>query len=131
MVVVAIVALSMWARFQVEARRSRFRQLIQRYYEKRMAASAFAYSGPGGAVMERLMKADEVRRAEASAYYTALIHTYERAARYPWLPVAPDPPSPHREGFFGIGARGCCGDAVVSYWNSSHASGFQEGFGNA
>src|SRR4051812_34788192 len=26
--------------------------------------------------------------------YGALRHKYERAARYPWLPVAPDPPPP-------------------------------------
>ncbi len=94
MVVVAIVALSMWARFQVEARRNHFSQLVRSFFEKRVAASAFAYSGPGGAVMERLAKADGERRAEASAYYTGLIQKYERATRYPWLPVAPDPPKP-------------------------------------
>jgi hypothetical protein len=27
-------------------------------------------------------------------YYAALRIKYERAARYPWLPVAPDPPEP-------------------------------------
>jgi hypothetical protein len=59
-----------------------------------MVASAFAYSGPGGAIMEERLKADEVRRAQASAYYIDLIQKYERAARYPWLPVAPDPPEP-------------------------------------
>jgi len=94
MVVVAIVALSIWATFQIDARRTHFSHLVQGYYERRLAASAFAYSGPGGAVMERLMKAEEARRAEASAYYTGLIQKYERAARYPWLPVAPDAPNP-------------------------------------
>jgi hypothetical protein len=94
MVVVAIVALGIWTEFQIEARRTRFTQLVRLYYEERYAASAFAYSGPGGAVMERLMKADEARRAKASAYYTALIQKYKRAVRYPWLPVAADPPKP-------------------------------------
>jgi hypothetical protein len=28
------------------------------------------------------------------AYHAALTAKYERAARYPWLPVAPDPPEP-------------------------------------
>ena len=28
------------------------------------------------------------------AWYTGIIQKYERAARYPWLPVEPDPPEP-------------------------------------
>jgi hypothetical protein len=32
-------------------------------------------------------------KAEAS-YYARLRAKYERAARYPWLPVEPDPPEP-------------------------------------
>lgn len=28
------------------------------------------------------------------AYHTSLRQKYERAARYPWLPVEPDPPEP-------------------------------------
>ena len=96
MVVVAIVALSMWAKFQVEARRTYFSQVVRQYYEKGMVASAFAYSDPGGATMEERMKADAVRRAKASAYYSELIQKYEHAARCPWLPVAPDPPEPKK-----------------------------------
>ena len=42
------------------------------------------------------MKADAVRRAEVSAYYSDLIQKYERAARCPWLPVTPDPPKPKK-----------------------------------
>jgi hypothetical protein len=29
-----------------------------------------------------------------AAYHWALAEKYSRAARYPWLPVAPDPPEP-------------------------------------
>lgn len=29
-----------------------------------------------------------------AAYHDSLRGKYERAARYPWLPVAPDPPEP-------------------------------------
>jgi hypothetical protein len=94
MVVVAVVALSIWAKLQLDARSTYFRQLVARYYDKRYAAAAFGYSGPGGAIMEARLKADEVRRAKASAYYSNLIQKYERAARYPWLPVASDPPKP-------------------------------------
>jgi hypothetical protein len=32
--------------------------------------------------------------AARSAYHAALRDKYERAARYPWLPLAPDPPPP-------------------------------------
>ena len=28
------------------------------------------------------------------AYYAAMTHKYQYAARYPWLPVEPDPPEP-------------------------------------
>ncbi len=94
MVVVAIVALSMWVKFQIDARRAYFSQLVRQHYDKRFAASAWSYSGPGGAIMEERIKADAVRRAKASAYYSALIQKYEHAVRYPWLPVARDPPEP-------------------------------------
>ena len=33
-------------------------------------------------------------RIEAAAYHQRMKAKYERAARYPWLPVAPDPPEP-------------------------------------
>lgn len=94
MVVVVIVAVSIWAKFRVDSRRTHFIQLVRHYHEKRFAASAFSYSGPGRAIMEERMKADESRRVNASAYYSDLIRKYERAARYPWLPVASDPPKP-------------------------------------
>ena len=28
------------------------------------------------------------------AYHTAMVRKYRHAARYPWLPVEPDPPNP-------------------------------------
>jgi hypothetical protein len=34
------------------------------------------------------------RNRENAAWHGALKRKYERAARYPWLPVAPDPPEP-------------------------------------
>ncbi len=37
------------------------------------------------------MFASEQRRAD---YHGAMRRKYERAARYPWLPVEPDPPEP-------------------------------------
>jgi hypothetical protein len=32
--------------------------------------------------------------SHAADYYAALARKHERAARYPWLPVEPDPPMP-------------------------------------
>ena len=90
MVVVAIIACSIWAWIQVEARRTHFRQLVGQYNDKRGVALSFSYSGPAGAVMEERLRVDAIRRAKASAYYSELIQKYERAARYPWLPVAAD-----------------------------------------
>ena len=49
---------------------------------RRMRASAEAGRGP---------RAENVKRVET---YAALARKYERAARYPWLPVDPDPPEP-------------------------------------
>lgn len=34
------------------------------------------------------------RFSRKAAYYSTLEAHYRRAARYPWLPVAPDPPAP-------------------------------------
>jgi hypothetical protein len=37
---------------------------------------------------------DLVRLPKKIAYHAAMAHKYEHAARYPWLPVEPDPPEP-------------------------------------
>jgi hypothetical protein len=38
---------------------------------------------------------DAERYSRLLLYYRQLIAKYEWAARYPWLPVAPDPPEPN------------------------------------
>ena len=45
------------------------------------------------------VRLDESRRNLARwtnriAYYAGMAHKYQHAARYPWLPVEPDPPEP-------------------------------------
>jgi len=37
----------------------------------------------------------ERRVGQLSAHYSVLAAKYERLARYPWLPVPPDPPEPN------------------------------------
>ncbi len=34
------------------------------------------------------------RYKQRAEFYSRLREKYDRAARYPWLPVAPDPPEP-------------------------------------
>ena len=94
MILVAIVAILIWAKSRLDARRVYFHELVRQYYDKRWNASAFSYSGPGGEVMEARMKADAQKRARVTAYYSDLILKYEYAREHPWLPVAPDPPEP-------------------------------------
>jgi hypothetical protein len=48
-------------------------------------------------IHERASKLAEQMRAswwKRATYHAALRRKYERAARYPWLPVEPDPPEP-------------------------------------
>jgi hypothetical protein len=75
MVVVAIVAISMAATF--------------RWYDLHSKAKAYAW---WAAISPMNFKGSKGERM--AAYYTLLRVKYERAARYPWLPVAPDPPEP-------------------------------------
>ena len=37
---------------------------------------------------------DAEQATRRAAYHASLKRKYERAARYPWLPVEPDPPPP-------------------------------------
>jgi hypothetical protein len=39
-------------------------------------------------------RASEYASVYMSDYHRGLAEKYERAARYPWLPIAPDPPEP-------------------------------------
>jgi hypothetical protein len=39
-------------------------------------------------------RAWEENREQRIAYHAAMYHKYERAARYPWLPISADPPPP-------------------------------------
>jgi hypothetical protein len=53
--------------------------------------SSFADTFAAAARKER---AGERRYRALARYHVELRRKYERAARYPWLPVAPDPPEP-------------------------------------
>jgi hypothetical protein len=74
--------------------RSRNRSLPQLVYRgdimNRAMRLALEESGRVEDPMARV-RHEEKRRAD---YHAALRRKYERAARYPWLPVEPDPPEP-------------------------------------
>jgi hypothetical protein len=90
----------------VSQRANRFRQRAQFHARRaamfqksivskeRAARDCEAYGG------ERMLQVARDYRAEVKLcmkladYHARLIPKYERAAAYPWLPVAPDPPEP-------------------------------------
>src|SRR5947209_518836 len=64
-------------------------------YEPSFDPSTTAEEMERQAAVRRKNEADEASlRRSKSTYHSALRAKYERAARYPWLPVAPDPPEP-------------------------------------
>jgi hypothetical protein len=98
MVAVAVVALSV-AGEQMRRRAVRYRGLAERHAKIELVCRRTAARLP-------LMKpsdygafcggmARNIRRSPRLAAYQAdLRRKYEHAARYPWLPVEPDPPEP-------------------------------------
>ena len=46
------------------------------------------------AAVRRLGREPSAVPRQRAIYHAALRRKYERAARYPWLPVPPDPPEP-------------------------------------
>jgi hypothetical protein len=117
MATVALVGLAIWGAGQavqlrrlsgVHARAARFHKSWALMYRAREAAILSAVEKlervsarhspaqpEGGRRAEtarhRADAADYARKAE---YREALVRKYETAARFPWLPVAPDPPEP-------------------------------------
>jgi hypothetical protein len=89
MVAVAIVAFAM-AGATLVRRSNRFRALAKDQAEAEVMSLAYADDerGEGGAPQR-------VARGEQMAdCHRKLRIKYQRAARYPWLPVEPDPPEP-------------------------------------
>ena len=64
-------------------RMHRFEAIAMQYRREQGAHSSFVISlGRNPLVIER------------AEWLMQMVETYERAGRYPWLPVAPDPPEP-------------------------------------
>jgi hypothetical protein len=103
MVAVAIVA-ALSAALAIPYRRARFAALRE-YHGHRLASRALhtpeslTFYNDLGEPLYRYgshgATPDQARHQEAmQRYHARMIETYDRAARYPFLPVAPDPPEP-------------------------------------
>jgi hypothetical protein len=101
MIAVAVVAILIGAVLEVHRRSRRFARLAAyhsnlslEHFHTQMALGVDPLplepvppAGPGAARYLRREKA-------LVRYHSELTAKYERAARYPWLPVTPDPPEP-------------------------------------
>jgi hypothetical protein len=85
MVAVAIVGLTVGIGIEGERRRSRFLRIaIDHSHQAILRLSGNTWSP---------LRMVEMQKAYAH-YHDLMAQKYKRAARYPWLPVAPDPPKP-------------------------------------
>src|SRR4051812_43911225 len=99
---VAMVALLLAAGMTLHERRQQFLTLASQHGVAQLlaeSASGMASStptvgeGPGAALLRLPDEMPGGAKAQV-AYHAALRIKYERAARYPWLAVEPDPPAP-------------------------------------
>jgi len=89
MVAMAVVGLALG----MSARRARFQAIAADH------KSRTAMIGAGDLLVMEWFDARgrRVKSRQLSQWHAALARKYERAAHYPWLPVAPDPPPPNAE----------------------------------
>jgi hypothetical protein len=75
-------------------RSSDFRVLAQEQEEAELTSMGYADDARGeGGDPQRVARGEQM-----AAFHRRLRIKYERAARYPWLPVDPDPPEPEGDG---------------------------------
>jgi hypothetical protein len=86
LIAVAVVAVALAASIVIERRRHHFRTLAERH-----SSAELSCLGLAGRLDSPALAASWKRKAERCA---RLAQKYRRAARYPWLPVEPDPPEP-------------------------------------
>jgi hypothetical protein len=89
MVIVAIAGLAMAVAIMVR-RSSEFLTIAEQQADSEQISRSYADEARGGnGDKQRVARGEQM-----AAYHRALRLKYERAARYPWLPVGPDPPVP-------------------------------------
>jgi hypothetical protein len=102
MIVVAVVSLLISGGLRLKQRRDYFLSLARSHAQKMPSSTA-----EGKALKSRFgstsgMRGEEIlflrrdfdRMMDRADHHAGLVQKYHRAARYPWLPVEPDPPEP-------------------------------------
>jgi len=96
------IGLTIGVGVRLRQRREYFLSLAQSH-QKEVASSAARgnalksrFGGTSGMTDEELMRlrGDYDRMMDRADHHASLARKYERATRYPWLPVEPDPPEP-------------------------------------
>ena len=87
MVAVAIVAMLLGAWAALARRTANLRQVALEHGQKAGRLEIET-------VTSAISQGEAARRMEIVHWHDAMSAKYERAARYPWLTVAPDPPEP-------------------------------------
>ncbi len=83
MIVVAVVALIAGMAVAIQRRVTFYERLSNHHF--RVFHETYPYSSHAR---------DTLKRLRLARYHLDLWDKYRRAARYPWLPVSPDPPLP-------------------------------------
>ncbi len=102
-IVVAVIGLMIGGAVQLERRRSDYFLSLAQSHQKEVASSKTRgealksrFGGTPGMTLEEIMRLhrDYDLMMDRADHHTSLARKYEQAARYPWLPVGPDPPEP-------------------------------------
>jgi hypothetical protein len=101
MIAVAIVAIFLGVWLWAERRRARLDALAS-WHDRQVVCVFKGYIGPDDEIIweptSRPLKMGDppvsLRQQRISTWHRQFAQKYWRAARYPWLPVEPDPPEP-------------------------------------
>jgi hypothetical protein len=102
MIAVAAIGLMIGGGVVLKQRRDYFLSLAQSHQKEVASSTARGnalksrFGGTSGMTVEEITRRhdDYGRMMDRADHHESLARKYEEAARYPWLPVEPDPPEP-------------------------------------
>ena len=102
MMAVAAIGLMIGGGVVLKQRRDYFLSLAQSHQKEVASSTARGnalksrFGGTAGMTVEEITRLhdDYERMMDRADHHASLARKYEEAARYPWLPVEPDPPEP-------------------------------------
>jgi hypothetical protein len=102
MIAVAAIGLIIGAGVLLKQRRDYFLALVQSHQKEVASSTARGnalksrFGGTAGMTGEEITRlhGEFERMMDRADHHASLARKYEEAARYPWLPVEPDPPEP-------------------------------------